>query len=125
MPRPRILLAGLLGLLPALVLGTEPIPDPVRNALSNNCLDCHDADTKKGDVNLDRLSIDWSTSQNLDLWLRAREAIDQGLMPPPKKKQPSEAEREAVLSYLDKKLRERIPIGGTLPRRLNQAEYEA
>ena len=46
-------------------------------------------------------------------------------MPPPDEKQPGEKEREAMLGYLDSKLLEHTRIGGTLPRRLNQAEYEA
>ena len=46
-------------------------------------------------------------------------------MPPPDKKPPSREDRRAVLAFLDKNLLSNIPIGGTLPRRLNKAEYEA
>ena len=37
----------------------------------------------------------------------------------------SEKQRQVMLGYLDSKLLEHTAIGGTLPRRLNQAEYEA
>lgn len=103
----------------------EEIPSSVQDILFNNCLECHDSASEKGDVNLDRTSIDWTHIQDLDLWLRALDAIDQGLMPPPEEKQPTKEERETVLAFLDKKVLEHTPIGGTLPRRLNQAEYQA
>ena len=90
-----------------------------------NCLKCHDEDSQKGDVNLDQGSIDWSNQEELDVWLRAVDAIEQGLMPPPDQKQPSREDRGAVLAFLDQNLLKNIPIGGTLPRRLNKAEYEA
>ena len=63
-----------------------------------NCLKCHDEDSQKGDVNLDQGSIDWSNQEELDVWLRAVDAIEQGLMPPPDQKQPSREDRGAVLA---------------------------
>jgi len=125
--RGPILSVFLVGILAAPVIGAEPtlIPDPVQDVLMQNCLKCHDADSKKGDVNLDHGSIDWSNREELDIWLRALDAVEQGLMPPPDEKQPSREDRRAVLAFLDKNLLSNIPIGGTLPRRLNKAEYEA
>ena len=106
-------------------LAADDIPGPVLDIISNNCLECHDSDSEKGEVNLDDTSIDWSNIQSMDTWLRALDAIDGGLMPPPDKQQPSKKERETVVTFLDEKLMEHTPIGGTLPRRLNQPEYEA
>ena len=122
-----ILSVFLAGILAAPVIGADPtlIPNPVQAVLMQNCLKCHDQDSKKGDVNLDHGSIDWSNKEELDIWLRAVDAIEQGLMPPPDQKQPSREDRGAVLAFLDKNLLKNIPIGGTLPRRLNKAEYEA
>ena len=110
--------------LPAAAEQPTPIPAPVQAILAKNCLECHDADTEKGDVNLELDHIDWTNVHDIDLWLRAFDAIDQGLMPPPKKERPATAEKEAVLAFLDANLLKHIPIGGTLPRRLNQAEFE-
>lgn len=101
-----------------------PIPDRPAEILSDYCLDCHDEIEQKGDINLDFLSIDWSLEKNRELWEKAHYMAKEGLMPPAKKRQPSEAERQAVLDWLDASLLEHTPIGGTLPRRLNQAEYE-
>jgi len=106
-------------------LTANEIPEPVLDIISKNCLECHDSDSEKGDVNLDHTSIDWSNIEDMDTWLRALDAIDEGLMPPPDKQQPSKEERETVVAFLDEKVMEHTPIGGTLPRRLNQPEYEA
>ena len=104
---------------------SEKVPEAVQTIIFNHCLECHDADSEKGDVNLDHPTIDWTSIEDMDVWLRALEAIDRGLMPPSDKKQPSPEEREVVIHYLDQKLLEHTPFGGTLPRRLNKAEYEA
>ncbi|MDA7921949.1 DUF1588 domain-containing protein [Verrucomicrobiales bacterium] len=112
------------GLLAGSLYGEE-IPKGVQHIISNSCLECHDSLSEKGDVNLEQVSIDWSNPHDLDVWLRALDAVDDGLMPPPEEKQLSDAERETVLTFLDTKMLEHTPIGGTLPRRLNQGEYEA
>lgn len=103
----------------------EEIPEAVQTVIFNNCLECHDADSEKGDVNLDHGSIDWTSLHDLDLWLSVLEAVDQGLMPPPEEEPLNDEERDTVLAFLDRKILEHTPIGGTLPRRLNKAEYEA
>ena len=46
-------------------------------------------------------------------------------MPPEKKKQPSKAEREKLVKWVDGELLENTAIGGTLARRLNKSEYLA
>lgn len=106
-------------------LSGEEIPRAVQDIVSNRCLECHDALSEKGEVNLEQTSIDWNNIQELDMWLRALDAVDGGLMPPPEETQLSETERETVIAFLDNKVLEHTPIGGTLPRRLNQAEYES
>ena len=55
---------------------------------------------QKGDVNLDHGSIDWSNQEELDVWLRAVDAIEQGLMPPPDQKQPSREDRGRFWLFL-------------------------
>ncbi|MEM1296632.1 MAG: DUF1592 domain-containing protein, partial [Verrucomicrobiota bacterium] len=119
------ILLGLLVLVTPGIAGAAAIPDQVLDVLADNCLDCHDGGSEKGGVNLDFGSIDFTQPDQLDLWLRTFDAIDQGLMPPPQKKQPTNEEREAVLAFLDPELLKHVPIGGALPRRLNQGEYEA
>ncbi|MGY8695883.1 MAG: DUF1587 domain-containing protein, partial [Verrucomicrobiia bacterium] len=102
-----------------------PIPEQAIEILSDYCLDCHDEGEMKGDLNLDFLSIDWSLEKNRKVWENVHLMANGGHMPPAKEKQPSDEERETILAWLDSSLLEHTPIGGTLPRRLNQAEYEA
>jgi hypothetical protein len=120
MRRVIMLLAVLVGSLQA-----EEIPQMVQGILAESCLECHDADTEKGEVNLERSAIDWAQAADQDLWLRVLTALDQGQMPPPDEKPLSDEARETVMAYLDSKALAHTPIGGTLPRRLNRAEYEA
>lgn len=79
----------------------------------------------KGDLNLDFLSIDWSKAESREMWESVHFMMEGGHMPPEKKRQPSDKEREAILAWLDASLLEHTSIGGTLPRRLNQSEYQS
>jgi hypothetical protein len=101
------------------------IPDGPLGFLAEYCIDCHDATAMKGDLNLDLASIDWSRKESRELWEKVLKANEEGLMPPPKKDQPSKEKRGKLIAWLDSSLIEHTPIGGTLPRRLNQAEYQA
>ena len=104
---------------------STPISDTHYELLNNYCLNCHDEVEMKGDVNLDHYSIDWSNQEERDLWENALHMHQDGLMPPEDEDQPSTEERAALIAWLDESLLEHTPIGGTLPRRLNQAEYVA
>ena len=82
-------------------LSGEEIPRAVQDIVSNRCLECHDALSEKGEINLEQTSIDWNNIQELDMWLRALDAVDGGLMPPPEETQLSETERETVIAFLE------------------------
>ena len=43
-----------------LICGESALPKPQIQFMNQYCLDCHDSDSEKGDVNLDMLNIDWS-----------------------------------------------------------------
>lgn len=101
------------------------IPDAPAEFLINHCLNCHDEVEMKGDLNLDFTSIAWGNSSEREVWERVHSMVSRGLMPPAKKPQPTEAERQSILPWLDQSLLTHTPIGGTPPRRLNQAEYAA
>jgi hypothetical protein len=123
MKPPVLILAFALSPLPAVTFAEE-IPAPVLDIIAERCLECHDADTEKGELNLDQFEVDWKTMGDLDRWLRVFDAVDHHLMPPPDKDSLTEDERSILLGYLDDRLLAHIPKGGTLPRRLNQGEYE-
>ena len=125
--RPYILLSCI-GATSTLSLSAKtelPIPDAAYEVLSNYCLDCHDEAEMKGDVNLDLISIDWGQKDNRDLWEKAHYVAKEGFMPPAKKRQPNEKERATLIRWLDGKLLENTPIGGTPPRRLSADEYRS
>ncbi|MCH2387452.1 MAG: DUF1588 domain-containing protein [Opitutales bacterium] len=100
-----------------------PISDTHYELLSNYCLKCHDEVEMKGEVNLDHNSIDWGRAAERDLWENALHMLKEGLMPPEDEDQPSPEERETLMVWLDEKLLEHTPFGGTLPRRLSVSEY--
>ena len=38
----------------------DEIPATIQDTIANRCLDCHDAETEKGEVNLEVAQIDWT-----------------------------------------------------------------
>lgn len=102
----------------------EPLPDIADQFLVDYCLNCHDDIELKGDLSLDFVEIDWSDPQASNVWGKVYEMLEKGEMPPEKKTQPTPAERQEMLSWLDTTLSKHDPPGGTVLRRLNREEYE-
>ncbi len=107
----------------------DPAPLKPGAFLSRYCLGCHDADTQKGDRRLDDLPLtigpDIATAER---WQEVLHQLQLGEMPPVKKKQPTDAERRAILEWIDSQLTVAQSAaqtrGGTVVhRRLNRAEY--
>ena len=72
--------------------------------LGNYCLDCHDGDTQKGEVNLEAALRAKPLVKNLALWKTVINRIENGDMPPKKKDQPSSSEKQALLKWLDREV---------------------
>lgn len=106
------------------VAQVSELPEHVDTFLVTYCLDCHDEQSEKGDVNLDFLEIDWSDPHAAIVWGKAWDMIEAGDMPPEDEKQPSDDEVLAVIDWLGGALLENDKPGGTLLRRLSQEEYE-
>ena len=69
------------------------------------CMDCHDADTKKGRFDLENLVPDILTDDDvLERWRLVEEQLHFGDMPPEKKKQPDVAERARILHWIRSEL---------------------
>jgi hypothetical protein len=103
-------------------------PD-VRPFLEKHCFECHDAETKKGDLDLTALKIELANPTNFSKWVLVHDRVAAGEMPPKKKARPEAAESEAFLKSLAFSLtateRERIAQEGrATQRRLNRYEYE-
>lgn len=102
------------------------IPDGAKDFLVSYCIDCHDAENREGDVDLDleNFGNNGDSPKTRSLWERALQVIDQQVMPPADAYQPSTAERESMAAFLDEQLKRHTPIGGDVPRRLARDEYE-
>ncbi len=100
-------------------------PGELKSFLKTNCYECHDADSTKGDLNLEDLSADLTDSDQAGRWTAVYDRVSRSEMPPKDADQPSAADREGNLQLL----------GGLLTaahrssrevvlRRLNRVEYE-
>ena len=67
--------------------------------LSKYCTDCHEDGTEKGDIRLDNLA-ELTLDARLNLMNRALEQVYLKQMPPKKKDQPSESERNALGDWI-------------------------
>jgi Protein of unknown function (DUF1592)/Protein of unknown function (DUF1588)/Protein of unknown function (DUF1587)/Protein of unknown function (DUF1585)/Protein of unknown function (DUF1595)/Planctomycete cytochrome C len=101
-------------------------PPALMPFLKSHCYDCHDADTKKGGLDLDELSADLGNAAAMAKWVRLLDRVDDEEMPPKKRKtQPSDAERNAFVGAVSRSLTKwDVAMKGTVLRRLNRTEYE-
>ena len=117
---------GSLWAAPASLLGeSRAIPEKQIAFLERYCLECHDSLSEKGDINLEALTVDWKSAESHHLWERVLGAVNEGMMPPAKKDQPTQGERAELTQWIDASLLEHISISHTPPRRLSNAEYQA
>ena len=124
----RLLLAGLSVLWGGFV--TVGAADRIGPFLQQHCVECHDAEMKKGGLDLTALAPVQDAATNLTAWSLVHDRVASGEMPPPKKKRPSAAELAAftnslggTLLAIDRKLVRQH--GRATQRRLNRHEYEA
>ncbi len=92
--------------------------------LQKHCMDCHDADSKKGNLDLSTLKAD-----DFDRWVKVYDRVRVGEMPPKKKPQPPAADVDKFTTNLKTTLikadRARLDAQGrTGLRRLTRGEYE-
>jgi len=97
--------------------------------LEKHCVECHDAETKKGDFDLTALKPELTNPQVMAQWVKVFDQIASGEMPPAKKPRPETAAVAGYLKELGQELRvaedARIQSEGrTVKRRLNRFEYE-
>ncbi|MGB8169086.1 MAG: DUF1592 domain-containing protein [Chthoniobacteraceae bacterium] len=100
----------------------------IRPVLKEFCFDCHNPEKTKGDLNLVPIAANAKLDENREVWEKVAELMESREMPPPKKAQPTDEQRDLVLHFLDGQLskldcaKERNP-GKVTIRRLNKAEY--
>jgi hypothetical protein len=102
---------------------------PVATVINRYCLDCHDHESKKGELDLESLSRE-EVTQHSDRWERVVRRLNARQMPPPKRKlRPTEAEYESTIqslvATLDSEAAAHPKPGRTETiRRLNRTEYQ-
>ncbi len=93
--------------------------------ITRHCLDCHDADSAKGGLDLSALPPDDGDPKLHQRWVRIHDRVAAGEMPPPPKRQPPANERSTFLQTLATDLSaSHAARKGTALRRLNRREYE-
>jgi hypothetical protein len=104
------------------------VPAPVRTVVETYCATCHDADTKKGELNLESV-ISQDVGQHPEVWEKVVRRLMRRQMPPAGKDRPTEVGYVATLSQLemalDRAAAERPMPGRTdTIRRLTRTEYQ-
>lgn len=101
----------------------------VRPALERLCFKCHGAEKAKGGVRLDEFNDVASLYRQVKLWESVVEQIRDRAMPPDDKPQPEEAERTALIEWLEHALDHPDPAlipkdpGRPFLHRLSRLEY--
>jgi hypothetical protein len=96
--------------------------------LQDRCMDCHDAEMKKGDVDFDLLLEQGSLRHDIRLWGKVREQLRAGTMPPKPKPPLDPAQRDTMLRWIQRNEEAVLTMPATQPgpartRRLNREEY--
>ena len=93
-----------------------------------HCFECHDAQSRKGGLDLSTLKLDAASSENFDQWVKIHDRIASGEMPPRQQPRPPKADLAAALKSLKESLikaeRTRLDDDRTGVRRMTRAEYE-
>src|SRR5258705_9526451 len=97
--------------------------------LTKYCTECHDAQTKKGDLDLTSFKLDLNDSQNFSRWVLIHDRAASAEMPPKKKARPDAGDLSLFTSSLSAALAaadnaRAAREGRATQRRLNRYEYE-
>ena len=88
----------------------------VQPLLQKYCVDCHGEVKPKGDMRLDNIDPDVVAGENFDQWEDIREAFNTGEMPPEKKPQPTNSERDLMTRWMDAEFKKAKLYGSTKKR---------
>jgi len=101
----------------------------IRPILKDYCVACHSTEKQKGDLDLERFTSLDEVKKHPKIWQGVIEQISLGEMPPKEKPQPTSAQREQLLAWVNAVLDE-IALaragdpGPVVLRRLSNAEYK-
>src|ERR1044071_3289817 len=64
----------------------------IHDFIDRHCVECHDADTKKGGLDLTALKLELDDSKIFAEWVKVHDRVRGGEMPPKKKPRPDSTE---------------------------------
>jgi hypothetical protein len=67
-----------------------PVWKEAEVVLQAKCYECHNEKKTKGDVNLKQFAADPQVAKQFEVWLKVKDTIENGDMPPPKAHQMSD-----------------------------------
>lgn len=122
----RVLMPLTLAAVCALGTAAQAAPDAF---FEKHCLDCHNATTQKGNLDLTALKPDYADAETFARWVKVHDRTASGEMPPRKKGRPTAEEVKAITDRLAEGLvkaeRARLDVENrTAVRRLTRVEYE-
>ncbi len=117
-----LLMGAVLAGIASQLSAAEPSIQPF---LNQYCMDCHDAEARKGGLDLTALPRDGADAAAFKKWVRVFDRVIASEMPPAKKPQPTPAEIRGFAAVLSADLTAKHAAQkGTVLRRLNRREYQ-
>ena len=106
----------------------DAAPEAIRTLVEENCFGCHDAQSKKGKLDLTATTFNPSDSALMERWVQIFDRVEKGEMPP-KANAISRDDRTALLGALGGALQAadsaaKAASGRRPMRRLNRIEFE-
>ncbi|MEZ6058680.1 MAG: DUF1592 domain-containing protein [Planctomycetaceae bacterium] len=110
-------------------LSAAEVPGDVMSFFETHCIDCHDAQSKKGGLDLSSQTLNLSDAKSYLQWIRIHDRIQSGEMPPKDSERPQAEEIKPVLGWLSQalsteELQQRESNGRRVVRRMNRTEFE-
>jgi len=111
------------------VQGAEYSQEDAATFLNTYCVTCHGGEEPKGDRRLDVLTGDLANDfATVERWEKVCDQLQMESMPPEEKKQPTFAERRAIVDWIKRQLeqfgaKQAARGGRVVHRRLNRHEY--
>ena len=119
----------LISAVPAAELPVATMPERHRVFLTSYCVDCHNSETREGNLRLDNVSFSIDSVEHAALWQKILNQLNSGNMPPKNAKRPGNEEKTELLDVVAQtlvKARQFLSDGGgkITMRRLNRREYK-